>query len=54
MLFRSTNADAIGQALDETIAQLQALRRSLDDGDAIDRVFGSAARWRAELLKERE
>lgn len=50
----ATNADAIGHALDEAIGHLQDLRRALDDGEVIDRVFGTAARWRAELLKERE
>ena len=50
----ATNADAIGHALDEAIGHLQDLRRALDDGEVIDRVFGTAARWRAELLRERE
>jgi prephenate dehydrogenase len=50
----ATNADQVAVALDEAIEQLRALRGSLDNGAAIDRVFGSAARWRAELLKERE
>ena len=47
---------AVVEARDEpeAIEQLRALRGSLDNGAAIDRVFGSAARWRAELLKERE
>lgn len=48
-----TNADAIGAALDDVIARLQALRANLR-GDEIDRLFGEAARWRSELTKGRE
>jgi prephenate dehydrogenase len=42
----ATNADAIGPALDAFIAALTDLRDNLDRGDAVPRVFGSAARWR--------
>jgi prephenate dehydrogenase len=42
----ATNADAIGPALDAFIAALGDLRSGLDRGDAVPRVFASAARWR--------
>ena len=47
-----TNADAIGDALDCLIQRLTQLREGLDSGDALDSIFTSAARWRAELMKE--
>lgn len=50
----ATNSLAIGDALDQLIARLTELRASLAGGDAIHRVFGEAARWRAELMKGRE
>ena len=46
----SSNADELGKALDVLIAELQQLRANLDSGDAIDRVFDSAATWRAVLV----
>lgn len=48
-----TNADAIGTALDDLIARLQVLRDDLR-GPEVDRLFGHAARARAELMKGRE
>ena len=42
----ATNADAIGPALDALIGALTDLRGGLDRGDAVPRVFASAARWR--------
>lgn len=48
----ATNEDEIGQALDVFIRELQTLRESLDSGDSIDRIFNSAATWRA-VLNER-
>jgi prephenate dehydrogenase len=50
----ATNADAIGDALDALIDRLTELRRDLRGGAAIDGIFENAARWRAELMKERE
>ena len=49
-----TNADAIGDALDCLIQRLTQLREGLDSGDALDSIFTSAAKWRAELIKERD
>ena len=46
-----SNADELGGALDILIGELQLLRGSLGSGDTIDRVFESAARWRAMLLE---
>ncbi len=48
-----TNADAIGAALDDLIARLQALRADLR-GAEVERLFGEAARARAELMRGRE
>ena len=45
----ATNADQVGTALDELIAELQTLRRSLKSGEVIDRLFASAASWRERL-----
>lgn len=50
----ATNADVLEAALDALIASLTRLRADLKDGDAVDRVFDEAARWRAELMKGRE
>jgi prephenate dehydrogenase len=50
----ATNADSIGEALDRLIASLTDLRADLERGEAIETVFGEAARWRAELMKARE
>ena len=49
-----TNADAIGDALDRLIKRLTQLREGLDSGDALDSIFTSAAKWRGELIKERD
>jgi len=46
------NADAIAEALDRLIAGLTAMRADLNRGEALDELFGDAARWRAELLKQ--
>lgn len=45
----ATNAPRIREALDALIEALQALRADLDDGDALQRVFESAAAWKARL-----
>ena len=50
----ATNADAVGDALDELIARLSELRADLRGGDAVNRIFTEAARWRAELMSGRE
>jgi prephenate dehydrogenase len=50
----AANADLIGQALDELIAALTALRADLSSPQSIDELFADAARWRAELLKHQQ
>ena len=44
-----SNADVIGDALDDLIRELEALRKGLTSGGEIDRVFESAGAWRARL-----
>ena len=44
-----SNADAIGDALDHLIHELEALRRDLESSTELDRVFQSAGAWRARL-----
>jgi prephenate dehydrogenase len=48
------NADELGAALDLLIERLTELRADLPRGDAIDEIFGEAARWRGELMKGRD
>jgi prephenate dehydrogenase len=50
----ATNADAVGDALDELIARLSELRADLRGGDAVNRIFTEAARWRSELMSGRD
>jgi prephenate dehydrogenase len=50
----ATNADAVAVALDQLIARLSELRADLRSGDAVNRVFAEAARWRAELMSGRD
>ncbi len=50
----SSNADAIGPALDLLIQRLQELRAGLDRGAAIEALFDEAARWRSALMKDRD
>lgn len=50
----ATNADEIGAALDLLIERLSNIRADLARGEAIDAIFTEAARWRAELMKNRE
>jgi prephenate dehydrogenase len=50
----SANADVISGALDQLIDRLNDLRADLHRGEAIDAVFGGAARWRGELMKGRD
>ena len=45
----ATNTDEGGTALDVLIGELQALRGDLESGDALARVFESAAAWRRVL-----
>ena len=49
----ATNADEIGAALDSLITELRTLRSELDSEEALDRIFESAARWRAVLAAQR-
>jgi len=48
----ATNADAISGALDQLIDRLNDLRADLHRGEALQAVFGGAARWRAELMAQ--
>ena len=50
----ATNADQIRRALDALIARLTELRDDLEDGEAIERIFASAARSRTTLMEGRE
>lgn len=50
----ATNAEAVGEALDRLIARLSELRGDLSRGDAVEKIFRDAARWRAELMKGRD
>jgi prephenate dehydrogenase len=50
----ATNADAIAEALDVLIDRLSDLRADLRSGEAVNRIFTEAARWRAELMSGRE
>ncbi len=47
----ASNADEIGRALDAFIAELQRLREHLDTDADVDRLFESAASWRAVLAE---
>jgi prephenate dehydrogenase len=50
----SANADAISAALDQLIDRLNDLRADLHRGETIEAVFGGAARWRGELMRDRD
>jgi prephenate dehydrogenase len=45
----ATNREHVAAALDDLIAVLEAMRRDLDNGATIDRVFASAAIWKRTL-----
>ena len=45
-----SNADLIGDALDDLIRELEALRNGLTSSGEVDRVFESAGAWRARLV----
>lgn len=49
-----SNADFIAEALDTLITALTELRSDLQHGEALDRTFSEAERWRAELMKGRD
>jgi prephenate dehydrogenase len=49
----ATNVDHIGDALDQLIRDLQALRGDLAKGDTLERIFGAAAEWKARMPGER-
>ncbi len=48
-----TNADEIAAALDRLIADLSALRGSLEDRESIEQRFDAANRWRTALMRTR-
>ena len=50
----ASNRDFIGEALDRLIETLTDLRNDLQQGDAIEKTFQDAARWRTELMKGRD
>jgi prephenate dehydrogenase len=50
----AANADVLREALDDLIRTLSKLRTDLEGGAAVEDVFDEAARWRAELLKNRD
>lgn len=50
----ATNADAVADALDVLIARLSELRGDLRSGEAVNRIFTDAAKWRAELMSGRD
>jgi prephenate dehydrogenase len=50
----ATNADEIRPALDSLIARLTELRDGLEGGEAIERLFDEANRWREKLMEGRE
>ena len=50
----ASNRDFISEALDGLIATLTELRRDLEHGQALERTFHDAGRWRAELMKGRD
>jgi prephenate dehydrogenase len=45
----ATNSAPIAEALDRLIAELQELRSGLEQGAAVERVFGAAREWRSKL-----
>jgi prephenate dehydrogenase len=45
----ATNRDHVAAALDDLIAVLESMRRDLGNGEALDRIFTSAARWKRTL-----
>jgi prephenate dehydrogenase len=50
-----TNADNLSRAIDELIELLQALKPgTASSGDALERTFGSAARWKQVLERNRK
>jgi prephenate dehydrogenase len=50
----ATNAEQLRRELDALIARLTELRDDLEEGEAIERIFTEAARYRAKLLEGRE
>jgi prephenate dehydrogenase len=45
----ATNADAVGEAIDDLIVALQRLKTDLTAGDELQRVFDAAAQWKRTL-----
>jgi prephenate dehydrogenase len=50
----AVNADAISSALDQLIDRLNDLRADLQRGETLEAVFSGAARWRGELMQNRD
>jgi prephenate dehydrogenase len=48
-----TNADHIGAALDDVIAQLQKIRTEIGEGRSVEDLFEQASTWREVLLDRR-
>jgi prephenate dehydrogenase len=49
----ATNADVVGDALDQLIRALTEMRQTLDTGEGVEAVFTSASRWRTTLDRGR-
>jgi prephenate dehydrogenase len=49
----ATNADHIGDALDQLIKDLQALRADLGNGETLERIFAAAAEWKSRMPGDR-
>jgi prephenate dehydrogenase len=49
----ATNADVVGDALDQLIRTLTEMRETLESGEGVDAVFTSASRWRTTLDRSR-
>jgi prephenate dehydrogenase len=50
----ASNADFVGEALDELIRSLTELRSDLDRGESLERIFSAAGRCRADLMQGRD
>jgi prephenate dehydrogenase len=50
----ASNADFVGEALDELIRSLTELRRDLDRGESLERIFTAAGRCRTDLMQGRD
>jgi prephenate dehydrogenase len=50
----ANNSDFVAEALDVLIATLTELRSDLQKGEALEKTFHDAGRWRTELMKGRD